>query len=54
MGVVFSDKFSGSRCLTKSALDGFSGPKKQMLQRYLDQGVKEDSAVIFARIQAQR
>lgn len=54
MLVIVSDKFPGSRSLTKSALDGFNGPKNHMLQRYLNQSVKEDSAVVFARTQTQK
>ncbi|KAL0631362.1 hypothetical protein Q9L58_009770 [Maublancomyces gigas] len=43
-----------SRSLTKSALNDLSGPKKQMLERYLNEGLEEDPAVVFARTQAQR
>lgn len=50
----FLTGFPGTRNLTKSALDEFGEHKKQMLQRYLNQGVKEEPAVIFARTQTKR
>lgn len=52
--MLFLTSFLGTRNLTKSALGEFGEHKKQMLQRYLKQGVKEEPAVVFARTQTQR
>lgn len=52
--ILLLTRFLGSRSLTKSALNDLSGPKKQMLERYLNEGLEEDPAVVFARTQAQR